>query len=205
MGKKSKKKQNGGSQCYSTECADHALKVMNDKNALVPFNKNTSLEYPVLTRQTNIIKGGGSVNVWRKIGLSKPNDLVNNIFDGITNIKNTWVGDEKGSTNDTIEHPIANNEILSNKGYADNTIASYLKNNSSFSAEQKELLLKGGGKKRKSRKNPKKGRTNKRSRTNKRGKRKTGKRGKRKTGKRGKRKTGKRKTSKRGKQRTNKK
>jgi len=166
MVKKSKKKQKGGSHCYSTECADHALKVMNDKNALVPFNKNT-LESPLLTRQMNIKhKGGGSTNVWRKIGLSKPNDLVNNIFDGIKNIKNTWVGDEQGPTSDTLEHPIADNEknLMDVTGADDITIQAYLnkaKLPTSFNVDAGVVTL-GGKKRRKSRKKSKKHKTNKR-------------------------------------------
>ena len=200
MGKNSKKtKQKGGSQCYSTECANHALKTMNDKNALVPFNKNTSLEHPLLTRQMNIIKGGGSENVWRKIGLSKPNDLVNNIFDGLQNVKNTWIGDEQGSTSNTLEHPI-NNEKLSNK-IEDITLAKYVENISTDDrAAMSSRILVGSGKKRKSRKRLRKGRN--KVKTSNRKKRKTGKRKKRKTGKR---KTGKRcKQNKRCKRRTNK-
>ena len=149
---KKNKKQRGGSQCYSTECAANALKVINDKNALVPLNEKM-MDFPLPTRQMNVKqKGGGSTNVWRKIGLAKPNDLMNDIFDGISNVKNTFLGNEVGSTSDTLEHPIADNEkILMNniKGSDKLTIDAYIKAAElpiTISPVQKKQL--GSGKKR---------------------------------------------------------
>ena len=179
--KKSKnKRQKGGSQCYSTECAAHALKVINDKNALIPFNKNT-LEPPLLTRQmNNKQKGGASTNVLRRIGLTKPNDLMNDIFDGISNVKNTWLGNEQGPTSDTLKHPIADNEkiLMETSGNDKITIDAYLENANlpiTLTESQKsDLGMSGGKKRRKSRRKSKK----KRRKTNKKRikKRKTNKR-----------------------------
>jgi len=148
--KRRRNRQKGGSQCYSTACADHALKVINDKNALVPFNNNT-LELPLLSRQN--IKQKGGTNVWRKIGLSKPNDLMNNIFDGISNVKNTWIGDEQGPTSDTLKHPIANNEkiLMDTAGNDKITIDAYLENAKipfELTVAQNTALGIGGGRKR---------------------------------------------------------
>ena len=151
-----KKRQKGGSQCYSTACADHALKVINDKNALVPFNKNT-LELPLLSRQNIKQKGGAGTNVWRRIGLSKPNDLMNNIFDGISNVKNTWLGDKQGPTSNTLKHPITNNEkiLMDTAGNDKITIDAYLRNanlpDDFLNDGQKNILLGSGKKRRKSR------------------------------------------------------
>lgn len=155
-----KKRQKGGSQCYSTACADHALKVINDKNALVPFNKNT-LELPLLSRQMNNIKqkGGAGTNVWRRIGLSKPNDLMNNIFDGISNVKNTWLGDEQGPTSNTLKHPIANNEkiLMDTAGNDKITIDAYLQKAqiSDLTIKDNKMVI-GGRKRRKSRRKSRK-------------------------------------------------
>ena len=153
--KNKKQKQRGGSQCYSTECAANALKVINDKNALVPLNEKM-MDFPLPTRQMNVKqKGGGSTNVWRKIGLAIRNDLMNDIFDGISNVKNTFLGTEGGSTSDTLEHPIADNEkILMNiKGSDKLTIDAYV-NAANLPIKLTDLQinsLKGGKKRRKSR------------------------------------------------------
>ena len=155
MVKKNKKRkgkmQRGGSQCYSTECAAHALKVINDKNALVPLNKNI-MEFPLSTKQMNVKqKGGGSTNVWRKLGLAKPNDLMNDIFDGISNVKNTFLGNEGGSTSDTLEHPIADNEkiLMDIKGSDNLTIDAYLaKANLPITLTDVQKTQLGSGKKR---------------------------------------------------------
>ena len=79
-----------------------------------PYEPISRPPYGLLTRQGRGMKGGGSM--WRDLGLSVPKDMYNDAMDFFGNVKNTYMGNRKGSTSNVMNQPIRNTHAHKSNG-----------------------------------------------------------------------------------------